>query len=121
VIKAADATLCSSTFVDLRAERDAAEALRRSQLVPWGMELFLSEPSSPLDVCLRELRLSDAVVLIIGFYAGSLIPEAHGLTYTGAECQLAQQLGKPVFAFFKTEGGGETDCGGEFERCSHDL
>jgi hypothetical protein len=96
----------SSTFVDLRAERDAAaEALRRSQLTPWGMELFVSEPSSPLDVCLRELRLSDAVVLIIGLYAGSLIPEAHGLTYTGAEFQLAQQLGKPVFAFFKTEGG----------------
>ena len=96
----------SSTFVDLRAERDAAsEALRRSQLVPWGMELFVSEPSAPLDVCLRELRLSDAVVLLIGFYAGSLIPEAHELTYTGAEFQLAQQLGKPVFAFFKTEGG----------------
>jgi hypothetical protein len=96
----------SSTFVDLRAERDAAaEALRRLQLTPWGMELFVSEPSSPLHVCLRELRLSDAVVLIIGLYAGSLIPEAHGLTYTGAEFQLAQQLGKPVFAFFKTEGG----------------
>lgn len=96
----------SSTFVDLRAERDAAaEALRRSQMVPWGMELFVSEPSSPLDVCLHELRLSDAVVQIIGFYAGSLIPEGHGLTYTGAEFQLAQQLGRPVFAFFKTEGG----------------
>jgi Domain of unknown function (DUF4062) len=95
----------SSTFVDLRTERDAAaEAPRRSQLVPWEMELFVSEPSSPLDVCLRELRLSDAVVLIIGFYAGSLIPEAHGLTYTRAEFQLAQQLGRPV-AFFKTEGG----------------
>jgi hypothetical protein len=54
----------SSTFVDLRTEREsAAEALRRSQLVPWGTELFLSEPVSPLEVCLRELRLSDAVVL----------------------------------------------------------
>src|SRR5438045_6798341 len=96
----------SSTFVDLRAERESAvEALRRSQLVPWGMELFVSEPSYPLDVCLSELRLSDAVVLIIGFYAGSLIPEAHGLTYTGAGFQLAQQLGRPVFAFFKTDGG----------------
>jgi hypothetical protein len=69
------------------------------------MELFVSEPSSPLDVCLRELRLSDAVVPIIGFYTGSLIPEAHGLTYTGAEFQLAQQLSRPVFAFFKTDGG----------------
>jgi len=96
----------SSTFVDLRAEREAAEeALRRSQLVPSGMELFVSEPSSPLEVCLEQLQLSDAVVLIIGFKAGSLIPDSPGLTYTGAEFQLAQKLGRPVFAFFKTEGG----------------
>src|SRR6266702_1339843 len=96
----------SSTFVDLREERDAAaEPRRRSQLVPWGMELFVSEPSSPLEVCLEQLRLSDAVVLIIGSKAGSLIPDSPGLTYTGAEFQLAQQLGRPVFAFFKTEGG----------------
>jgi hypothetical protein len=96
----------SSTFVDLRQEREAAaEALRRSQLVPWGMELFVSEPSSPLEVCLEQLQLSDAVVLIIGFKAGSLIPDSPGLTYTGAEFQLAQKLGRPVFAFFKTEGG----------------
>jgi hypothetical protein len=71
----------SSTFVDLRDERNAAaEALLRSQLVPWGMELYVSEPSAPLDVCLRQLRLSYLVVLINGFYAGSLIPEANGLT-----------------------------------------
>ncbi len=96
----------SSTFRDLRAEREAAaEALRRSQLVPWGMELFVSEPSQPLKVCLEQVQLSDAVVLIIGFKAGSLIPESPDLTYTGAEFQLAQKLGRPVFAFFKTEGG----------------
>jgi hypothetical protein len=37
--------------------------------------------------------------------AGSLIPESPELTYTSAEFELAQKLGKPVFAFFKTEGG----------------
>jgi hypothetical protein len=120
----------SSTFVDLRVEREAAaEALRRSQLVPWGNELFVSEPSSPLQVCLEQLRLSDAVVLIIGSKAGSLIPDSPGLTYTGAEFQLAQQLGRPVFAFFKTEGGSpvnkETDpCeeegAGRLQKC-HDI
>src|SRR5258707_8299592 len=53
----------SSTFVDLREERDAAaEPLRRSQLVPWGMELFVSE--HPLlaymtIVTFRWLRGSD--------------------------------------------------------------
>jgi hypothetical protein len=69
------------------------------------MQLFVSEPSSPLEVCLEQLQLSDAVVLIIGFEAGSLIPDSSGLTCTGAEFQLAQKLGRPVFAFFKTEGG----------------
>jgi Domain of unknown function (DUF4062) len=69
------------------------------------MELFVSEPSKPLDVCLEQVQLSDAVILIIGLMAGSLIPESPELTYTRAEFELAQNLGRPVFAFFKTEGG----------------
>lgn len=95
-----------STFKDLRPERESAqEALRRSELVPWGMELFVSEPSKPLDICLEQVHLSDAVILIIGFMAGSLIPESPELTYTRAGFELAQRLGRPVFTFFKTEGG----------------
>src|SRR5712691_572781 len=94
----------SSTFKDLRAEREAAtEALRRLQFVSWGMELFVSEPSTPLGVALRELELSDCVVLIIGFKAGSLIPESPDLTYTAAEFQRARELAKPVFVFLRTE------------------
>jgi uncharacterized protein DUF4062 len=96
----------SSTFVDLRPEREAAkEALLQSELVPWGMELFVSQPSEPLSVCLEKVQFSDAVVLIIGFKAGSLIPESPELTYTRAEFELAQELGKLVFPFFKTDGG----------------
>jgi Domain of unknown function (DUF4062) len=96
----------SSTFRDLRPERDAAkEVLIQSELVPWGMELFVSSPSEPADVCLEQVQLSDAVVLIIGFKAGSIIPASAGMTYTGAGIDLAQNLEKPVFAFFKTEGG----------------
>lgn len=96
----------SSTFRDLRAERDAAvEALRRAQLVPWGMELFVSEPATPLQVALDQLQLSDAVVLIIGFRAGSLIPEDPNLTYTAAEFRRALALGRPIFVFLKTEAG----------------
>ena len=96
----------SSTFVDLRPEREAAkEVLLQSELVPWGMELFVSQPSEPLSVCLEKVQYSDAIVLIIGFKAGSLIPESPELTYTRAEFELAQKLGKRVFPFFKTEGG----------------
>jgi hypothetical protein len=96
----------SSTFRDLRPERDAAkEVLLQSELVPWGMELFVSQPSDPLDVCLEQVRFSDAVVLIIGFKAGSIIPDSPGMTYTGAEIEVAQNLGRPLFPFCKTEGG----------------
>jgi hypothetical protein len=96
----------SSTFKDLRPERQAAiEVLQRAEFVPWGMELFVSEPSKPLDVALRELQLSDAVVLIIGSKAGSLIPESAHLTYSAAEFYRAQELGRPIFVFFQTEGG----------------
>lgn len=96
----------SSTFKDLRPERQAAmDVLRRAEFVPWGMELFASQPSTPLDVALHELQLSDAVVLIIGSKAGSLIPESAELTYTRAEFERAQELGKPIFVFFQTDGG----------------
>ena len=65
----------------------------------------MSEPTRPVDVALRELEQSDAVVLIIGFKAGSLIPEQPRLTYTCAKYARACELRKPVFAFIKTDGG----------------
>lgn len=96
----------SSTFRDLRAERDSAvEALRRRELVPWGMELFVSEPRTPLQTALDELQTSDAVVLIIGFRAGSLIPDSATVTYTAAEFRRARELGRRIFVFLKTEAG----------------
>jgi hypothetical protein len=49
------------------------------------MELFVSEPSKPLDVCLEQVHLSDAVIWIIGFMAGSLISESPELTYRRAD------------------------------------
>jgi hypothetical protein len=53
----------SSTFKDLRPERESAQdSLRRSELVPWGMELFVSEPSKPLDVCLGQVQSQSAFV-----------------------------------------------------------
>ena len=95
----------SSTFKDLRPERESAQDGCAGRNGSLGMELFVSEPSKPLDVCLEQVQLSDAVILIIGFMAGSLIPESPELTYTRAEFEFAQRLGRPVFAFFKTEGG----------------
>jgi len=44
------------------------------------MEFFNSQSDRALDVCLNELRQSGAVVLIIGFRGGSLIPASDRLT-----------------------------------------
>lgn len=96
----------SSTFKDLLAEREGVrDALRGAQYAPWGMEFFVSEPSYPLDVALRELEACDAVVLIIGFKGGSLIPHDPTLTYTAAEFRRAMELHRPIFVFLKTEDG----------------
>ena len=92
--------------MDLTHERLAAqEALRGATAEPWGMEFFASEPASPKDVALRELHNSDAVILIIGFHAGSLIPQSSSTTYTLAEYEEAMSLGRPIFVFIKTEDG----------------
>ena len=76
----------SSTYRDLKPEREAVqEALRKGDSLPWGMEFFVSEPRRPLDVCLQELERCDAVILLVGARAGSLVPDGSGLTYTHAE------------------------------------
>lgn len=99
----------SSTSRDLQPERQAAWTIlnRRARTTPWGMELFASSPEKPLQVCLDWVHMSDAMVLVIGFKAGSLIPETPELTYTRAEFELARELKRPVFAFLKTEEGSE--------------
>ena len=61
------------------------------------MEFFTSEPTSPIDVALRELGNSDAVILIIRFHAGSLVPESSSTTYTLAEYEEAMRLGRLEF------------------------
>ena len=95
----------SSTFRDLRPERDATIAtLQRSNFLAIGMEYFASEPDSPLEVALRHLAESDAMILLIGFRAGSMIP-SDTITYTGAEFEQARDRGIPMFVFIKTRGG----------------
>ena len=96
----------SSTYRDLVSERNAVQdALRAGGTAPWGMEFFESQPERPLDVCLREIRECDAVILVIGFRAGSLLPAAKTTTYTRAEIERAKEEQKPIFVFVKTADG----------------
>ena len=96
----------SSTFRDLYGEREAVEdALRLSDVSPWGMELFVSSPQKPLDVCLENLRASAAVVVIVGARSGSFVPGSTEVTYTKAEVEEARQLRLPIFAFLLNRNG----------------
>jgi hypothetical protein len=92
----------SSTFTDLVAEREAVlKALRRKRQSVLAMEDFLATPSTPLDTALQHLRDSDVMILVIGFKAGSLLPNNSGMTYTSAEYSEAVTLGRHVLAFVK--------------------
>jgi hypothetical protein len=67
----------SSTYRDLIAERQAVQqALLQGEVQPWGMEFFNSSPDKPLSVCIENVRACDAVVLLVGGRAGSLVPPA---------------------------------------------
>ncbi len=91
----------SSTFRDLRDERQAVEeAINRLSMSFVGMEHFGSFPEAPLDRCLRLLKTADLVVLLLGFEPGSRIPGAEQ-TYTEAEYQAAREGRKPVLAYLK--------------------
>lgn len=92
----------SSTFADLVAEREAVQkALRRRRQSVLAMEDFLATPSTPLDTALQHLHASDVIILVIGFKAGSLLPNGSGLSYTAAEYAEAIALGKHVLAFVR--------------------
>src|SRR5579864_386890 len=96
----------SSTFADLRAERNATiDVLRGLSQSPNAMEFFVAEPTAPLKAVLQHLHQSRLVVLVIGSFAGSILPGSKNLTYTYAEFRHARRWGLPVLAFVKTEGG----------------
>lgn len=62
-----------------------------------SMEQFGAQPQPPIDVCLREVRKADVVILLMGPRYGSLLPQ--GISYTHAEFREAQGAGTPVLAF----------------------
>jgi len=97
----------SSTFTDLREERQAAvEAILKAGHIPAGMELFTAGSESQLEVIKQWIRDSDIYVLILGGRYGSVEPKS-GLSYTEVEFDYAKELGKPFFSVVLTEEGRE--------------
>ena len=65
------------------------------------MEYFLASPSTPRETALENVRNSDVMILVIGFKAGTLLPDGSGSTYTSAEYDELLRLGKEPLVFIK--------------------
>lgn len=72
--------------------------LRTARYDVISMETFGADPEIPLEVCLREIRTADVVVLVIGPTYGTIHPGL-GVSYTHEEFREARRRGIPVIAF----------------------
>ena len=87
----------SSTFRDLREERQAAlEAILELGHFPAGMETFPAADATPWELIKSIIADSDYYVLIVGAKYGSTGPD--GISYTEMEFNLAVELGKPILS-----------------------
>lgn len=93
----------SSTYEDMENYRDAAiSALTSMDILPVGMEQFVSSPDKSLDVCLSEVRRCQLFISIIGMRYGS-VDEETGKSYSQLEYEEAVKNGIPVLAFIIDE------------------
>ncbi|MEE1898130.1 DUF4062 domain-containing protein [Flavobacterium rakeshii] len=88
----------SSTFIDLKEERQAAvEAILMKGHIPAGMELFSANDKSQWEVIKKWIDDSDIYILILGGRYGS-IDSSTGKSYTQMEYEYASSKGKPLFS-----------------------
>lgn len=67
----------SSTFLDLKEERQAAvEAILTAGHIPAGMELFTAGDESQMTVIKQWINESDVYLLILGGRFGSIEPKS---------------------------------------------
>lgn len=93
----------SSTYTDLREERQAAvEAILASGHIPAGMELFAAGDQNQMTVIKRWIDESDIYLLILGGRYGSVDPQTDK-SYTHLEYEYAVGQNKPLFAVVATE------------------
>jgi len=86
----------SSTFEDLRKERQAAvEAILTAKCIPAGMESFTGENTDQLERIYKWIDESDIFLLIVGARYGS-IRKDKGLSYTHLEYLYAKEKNKQM-------------------------
>ncbi len=91
----------SSTFVDLRAEREAVTwAILEARQIPAGMENFTATDDRGWKLIQRAINLSDYYVLILAGRYGSF-DETVQMSWTHREYLYAVELGIPVLAFLR--------------------
>lgn len=94
----------SSTYTDLREERQAAvEAILTAGHIPAGMELFAAGDESQMNVIKRWIDESDVYLLILGGRYGTIEPKSQK-SYIHLEYDYAVESGKPFFAIVIDEG-----------------
>ena len=88
----------SSTYLDLKAERQAAvAAILAAGHIPAGMELFTAGDESQMAVIKRWIEQSDVYMLILGGRYGS-IDKKSKKSFTHLEYEYALSRNKPYFA-----------------------
>lgn len=92
-----------STFSDLSQEREGVlDAIRRLQLQHDSMEFFGARAAQPIETCLKEVRASDVLVVIVGHRYGSIVPDL-GVSYSEAEYTEGFNLRKPCLIYMRDD------------------
>lgn len=87
----------SSTFEDLKEERDAViRAVLEMGHIPVGMEMFSAADDEQWQIIKRHIDESDYYVVIVAHRYGSL---TDGISYTRKEFEYAASIGVPVLGF----------------------
>jgi formylglycine-generating enzyme required for sulfatase activity len=89
----------SSTYVDLKEEREAAaQAVRRLGHQSVYMEDYVAAPQFPVDKCLQDVRHCDAYIGIFAWRYG-FIPDGYVKSITHLEYETAKKAGIPCLIF----------------------
>ncbi len=89
----------SSTREDLLKHRQAVlNTIDSLELKQVAMESFGARPEEPIDVCLKHVRRSDMVVLILAHKYGSVVP-GRRMSFTQAEYEEARLHNKLCFIY----------------------
>lgn len=96
----------SSPIKGLEEVRKALIEALEKEYSAEAMELWVSSPEHPKNVCLAHVRSSNAMILLSGPYYGSIDPSS-GKSFTELEYEEAEAYGIDVLHFYKVAAEGD--------------